>query len=449
MLKINAGFLCYFALFVIFTPLKPQRADLVSTMLQKTQIDMKGKLFFDERTNKIRALKEIEEGDEIMNIPIQNVISSEEHYEYKEYFNDNSKQKLIGRLLVECLLENKSLYYEYIKSLPQDDELKDYNHLSEKNQKESEKRIFSFNNQTDIIEQRKKEFEKLQQKISSNSGASALLDWKLYNWANTIISCESIDLKKQRYNQMDALYKFNQNNKDMPGELCLVPGLNLFKTGSFKNVNGAFHRTNIYAFKDKVVISADRYTEKGEEVLNEIENKPNSNKFENCGIFVDDKLHSDVALVIKNQNWGLNQVKLCEALKCIPDFHTPVFVLNTNINHHFNLYLKIDQLEDTDDFKDAYKKFRSNMIYSMKNYIKSLARGIEVINQFIKDNNKSKLIQDIKDLDKEDNEDTKNIISYAINQKMLLLNYIKKFNEKLIKSYYNDIFVRLQKKYTE
>jgi hypothetical protein len=108
------------------------------------------------------AKKEISTNKQIIIIPTANTMSSEEKYQFKEYFSKNSKQKLIGRLLIERFIGQESYYFDYIESLPKD--LEDYYHYTEGNKEQLNKRSlinFTFND-------RKADYEALMSKIPTN-----------------------------------------------------------------------------------------------------------------------------------------------------------------------------------------------------------------------------------------------------------------------------------------
>jgi hypothetical protein len=108
------------------------------------------------------AKKEISTNKQIIIIPTANIMSSEEKYQLKEYFTNNSKQKLVGRLLVERFISQESYYFDYIESIPKD--LEDYYHFSDKNRENFNKRslvTYQFNN-------RKSDYEDLMSKIPTN-----------------------------------------------------------------------------------------------------------------------------------------------------------------------------------------------------------------------------------------------------------------------------------------
>ena len=93
-------------------------------------------------------------------------------------------------------------------------------------------------------------------------------------------------------------------------------------------------------------------------------------------------------------------MELSEALEVSQDHINRGFILSKNYNHAFGLYLQIDQLTNEDNFKNAYKSFSKGGIYTKENYLKSLSKGIQMINQFTKDNGKTKLADDLKEYEK-------------------------------------------------
>jgi hypothetical protein len=110
------------------------------------------------------ATSEISTNKQILIIPTSRVISSEENYQFKEYFSRSNKEKLVGRLLIERFIGNASYYYEYIESLPKVNELTDYYHYSDANKEQLEKRSLLKYTWSD----RRNEYETLIRKIPSN-----------------------------------------------------------------------------------------------------------------------------------------------------------------------------------------------------------------------------------------------------------------------------------------
>ena len=106
--------------------------------------------------------KEISTNKQILIIPTANVMSSEEQYQFKDYFSKNAKEKLVGRLLIERFIGQESFYYYFIESLPKD--LEDYYHFNEKNMEEFNKRsLIKYN-----LPDRKVDYEALMRKIPTN-----------------------------------------------------------------------------------------------------------------------------------------------------------------------------------------------------------------------------------------------------------------------------------------
>lgn len=112
----------------------------------------------------IMAIREISPSKQIMIIPIKNVISSEEEYQFNQYFSRSSKEKLIGRLLIEKFLGNESIYNSFIEDLPKPNQLLDYYHYDDETKKEFERRsLVKY-----IYVDRKSEYDSLIRKIPSN-----------------------------------------------------------------------------------------------------------------------------------------------------------------------------------------------------------------------------------------------------------------------------------------
>ena len=120
-------------------------------------------LHLDSLGNMI-ATKEISTNRQILILPTSRVISSEENYQFKEYFSRSSKEKLVGRLLIERFIANASYYYEYIDSLPKPSELVDYYHYQESAKEALEKKSLIRYNWSD----RRNDYETLIRKIPSN-----------------------------------------------------------------------------------------------------------------------------------------------------------------------------------------------------------------------------------------------------------------------------------------
>jgi hypothetical protein len=112
----------------------------------------------------MRAKKEITTNKQMLIIPTANVMSSEEEYQFKGYFSRTTQEKLVGRLLIEKFLGSESYYYSYIESLPKDNELLDYDHYTDSNKEEFNRRSLIKYTYVD----RKNEYETLIRKIPSN-----------------------------------------------------------------------------------------------------------------------------------------------------------------------------------------------------------------------------------------------------------------------------------------
>ena len=81
--------------------------------------------------DKMTSLKEISTNKQLLIIPTTNIMSSEEDYQFKNYFSKNSKEKLIGRLLIEKFVASDSYFNIFIDSLPKIEELTDMYHYGQ------------------------------------------------------------------------------------------------------------------------------------------------------------------------------------------------------------------------------------------------------------------------------------------------------------------------------
>jgi hypothetical protein len=113
---------------------------------------------------KMRARKEISTNKQMLIIATSSVMTSEEDYQFKEYFSKSNKEKLVGRLLIERFIGNSSYYYSYIESLPKEEHMQDYYHYSDSNKEELAKRSFIKYTWVD----RKNDYENLIRKVPTN-----------------------------------------------------------------------------------------------------------------------------------------------------------------------------------------------------------------------------------------------------------------------------------------
>ena len=110
------------------------------------------------------SLKEISTNKQLLIIPTTNIMSSEEDYQFKNYFSKNSKEKLIGRLLIEKFVASDSYFNVFIDSLPKIEELTDMYHYNEGHTDELKKRsLISF-----TLIDRREEYDNLVRKIPLN-----------------------------------------------------------------------------------------------------------------------------------------------------------------------------------------------------------------------------------------------------------------------------------------
>ncbi len=118
----------------------------------------------NESNGELRAKKEINTNKQILIIPTRNIMSSEEKYQFEEYFSRSTKEKLVGRLLIERFIGNESYFYEFIENLPKPTELIDYYHYFELDISEFNLRnLINYN-----FQDRKADFNALITKIPSN-----------------------------------------------------------------------------------------------------------------------------------------------------------------------------------------------------------------------------------------------------------------------------------------
>jgi hypothetical protein len=110
------------------------------------------------------ARKEISTNKQILIISTGSLMTSEEDYQFKEYFSRSDKEKLVGRLLIERFIGNSSYYHSYIESLPKLDEISDYYHYTDSHKEELSKRSFIKYNWLD----RKNDYETLIRKVPTN-----------------------------------------------------------------------------------------------------------------------------------------------------------------------------------------------------------------------------------------------------------------------------------------
>jgi hypothetical protein len=114
--------------------------------------------------DKMTSLKEISTNKQLLIIPTTNIMSSEEDYQFKNYFSKNSKEKLIGRLLIEKFVASDSYFNIFIDSLPKIEELTDMYHYTQMHTDELKKRsIITF-----TLKDRREEYDNLVRKIPLN-----------------------------------------------------------------------------------------------------------------------------------------------------------------------------------------------------------------------------------------------------------------------------------------
>jgi hypothetical protein len=129
--------------------------DKYEAIVENVDIDQDGSM---------RSTKEISTNRQMLIIPTANVMSSEENYQFKEYFSRSNRDKLVGRLLIERFVGNESYYHSYIETLPKPEDLQDFYHYSDNSKEEFEKRSLIKYNWAD----RRGDYETLIRRIPTN-----------------------------------------------------------------------------------------------------------------------------------------------------------------------------------------------------------------------------------------------------------------------------------------
>ena len=117
------------------------------------------------------------------------------------------------------------------------------------------------------------------------------------------------------------------------------------------------------------------------------------------------------------------------------------------------LFCQIDQLDDDkDDLKNAYRMLKNNKQVSKHNYVKAIVRALNLIKKYVKRQNKTKLINDIKEYETYSNTFSKdkkilNILRYSISQKKILFKQMNMLTDKFIVEMKNDVFNSIKNLY--
>lgn len=453
---------------IIYSYTFSSKIKTLKEMISKYEIIIEN-LDLSENNENIISSREITFNKQILIIPTAYTISSNENYQFKEYFSKNKKELLIGRLLVEKFIGEESYFYEFISSLPKLHH--DFYHFSEKEKEEFFKR--SLNSHNFIL--RKENYENLIKKIPSSEIPSQLLNFNLYNWASSIIDCYGFLVEKQYYHEVKKLYKYstimnkqNENNVKYQidnEEILLIPGLNLFSQGEFKNIQGNNFQSSLFAYKDHIYLNSDRFIEEGSEILNEIQFQPNIELFQSCGKVINDFYHEEVIIKLDISNWSLLKFDLCKNIDCLsinPNFKNPKknsshpeIVLKNQFDFRFLNICQIDQLkfnenskENEEIFKKSIKLLKGNKRISNKLYYKALLRCNQILGEYLSRSKKSNLIDDILEVNQNKNEiNMQTILRYTISQKRIINSHFNMLRNRLIRENLNEINGDLKNSY--
>jgi hypothetical protein len=254
-------------------------------------------------------------------------------------------------------------------------------------------------------------------------------------------------MKKKYYSEVKRLSKAEPNSND---EIVLIPGLNIFKSGPFKSINGNNLVTSLFAYKEHIYLNSDRYIDEGELVFNEIQFISNVKLFELTGIFITGFHHEEMHINLNNKDWTLKKFNLCKDLECLPkNSNQPQFILKYEFNHHFLTYCQIDQIEDSDDSHLAFRLLKTSRKINDVNYVKALAKCSKLLKDYVRSAKKTTIVTDLQDLQKKNYGDArdKSIIEFSLSQKKIIYNHVKLFNNRIMKEFNKDIFLTFKSKY--
>jgi hypothetical protein len=147
-------------------------------------------------------------------------------------------------------------------------------------------------------------------------------------------------MKLKYFNEVKRLYRIVHTN-DKNEEVILIPGLELFKSGTFKQATNVGNNlvTSLFAYKEHIYLNSDRYFDEGEEVYNELQFIPNIKLFEYCGNFVRGYVHEEMLINVVNKSWTLKKFNLCSELDCISKgSNSASFILKLEFNYKFLTY---------------------------------------------------------------------------------------------------------------
>lgn len=424
-------------------------------------LDLTGELSSSDYT--IKAYKEISSNKQILIIPTVHTISSNEDYQFKEYFSRTSKEMLIGRILIERFIGSESFFAEYIGSLPSS--FNDYYHMDEAHKSELHKRSINKH----VFEDRKEAYESLIRKIPSSEIPNQLLNFVMYNWASSVISCYGIVAKKQYYPEVKKLFKLNgvEHKQELSAskeEILLIPGLNLIQNAKYKSVYGINFSSSLFAYKEHIYLNSDRLIEEGDYVYNNIQYLTNTKLFETCGTVIDDYFYEEVSVKVSNKDWTLLKLDLCKASDCLmigaygkPQSTNlvvnPVLTLKSSWDKRLLSICQIDQLDlsknSEDDFKHYVKILKDHRRISNENYLKALTKCSNLLTAYLKSSSKTSIEEDIRDYSSLNQQDTKSktLFRYVISQKRIINNHLLMFNNRIIKETRSALFGDIKSKY--
>jgi hypothetical protein len=143
-----------------------------------------------------------------------------------------------------------------------------------------------------------------------------------------------IAMKKKYYVEVKRLARLS-SERESSEEVVLIPGVNLFKNGSFKSISGNNLQTSLFAYKEHIYLNSDRYIDEGEFIYNEVQFLPNAKLFEISGKYVNGFHHEEMLLNLNSKDWTLKKFNLCKELECLPKSSaSPQFSLKYEFNHH-------------------------------------------------------------------------------------------------------------------
>ena len=390
-------------------------------------IDLREASYNQSQKDDLLSNDEITVNKQILIIPTVNIISSEENYQFEEYFSRTTREKLIGRILLEKTLGKDSTFHEFIMTLPKD--FDDFNHFNAAHKEQVEKRMFvSFNN-----EDKKELYETLVRKIPSNTIPSHMLNFENYNWASSVVNCYAVQGEKKYYQDVRKLDLVNSDK----GELLLVPGLNLFEKNKFDSQGNINLKSSIFAYKEHIYLNSDRYADETSPIYNELSFRTNPELFLSCGKFVEGLHHEEVEVKFKNTNWNLVKFDMCKSISCSKNIDRPSFVLKYEFDQRLLTMCQIDQFKSTKeaDIRHAIKQMKQNKKISNENYTRSLVKCYKYFDEFLKSSNKTTLAQDLKHLHqvKDKNDSKLNLIlKNSISQKKIVNFHQSKFLNKYL-----------------